>query len=731
MSMHRPTDISTADPAAAAPLAQKDGTAGQRSWYDDDIKYVAGVGEMRARLLFKELGIATVGELLYCFPFRYIDRSRIYRIVEIDASGSSLVQFRGRVTGVAYAGTGRKRRFSAFVSDGTGQAELVWFQGIKWIEKRIEVGREYLIFGRPSSFRNELSLVHPEIETVEKALSRRIESGLQGIYSSTERLSSVLGAKGFHTIVCNAWRLAHTRIAETLPDGMRRRYGLVSLHDALYNIHFPQSPEALRQAQYRLKFEELLGVQLNVLARRSARLSKNNGFLFPHVGEVFNTFYREKLPFPLTEAQKRVVREIRQDTVTGYQMNRLLQGDVGSGKTLVALLSMLLAVDNGFQACMMAPTEILARQHYATLTRLLEGLPVRVAILTGASKARERKSALGGIASGDVQLLVGTHALIEDRVQFRDLGLVVIDEQHRFGVEQRARMWTKNEQPPHVLVMTATPIPRTLAMTLYGDLDVSVIDELPPGRRPVQTVRYTDAMRLRVWGFLRRQIAQGRQVYIVYPLIKESEAMDYKNLQEGYEAVMRDFPLPEYVTEVVHGRMKPQDKEAAMRRFKSGEAQLLVATSVIEVGVDVPNATVMVIESAERFGLSQLHQLRGRVGRGAQQSYCILMSDEKLSKESRARLDAMCETNDGFRLAELDLKLRGAGDLAGTQQSGMAFDLKIANPTLDVQILQCTRDAAGEVLAADPLLEAAEHAGLRQLKKRCSGGKSTDFSMIS
>ena len=731
MSMHRPTDISTADPAAAAPLAQKDGTAGQRSWYDDDIKYVAGVGEMRARLLFKELGIATVGELLYCFPFRYIDRSRIYRIVEIDASGSSLVQFRGRVTGVAYAGTGRKRRFSAFVSDGTGQAELVWFQGIKWIEKRIEVGREYLIFGRPSSFRNELSLVHPEIETVEKALSRRIESGLQGIYSSTERLSSVLGAKGFHTIVCNAWRLAHTRIAETLPDGMRRRYGLVSLHDALYNIHFPQSPEALRQAQYRLKFEELLGVQLNVLARRSARLSKNNGFLFPHVGEVFNTFYREKLPFPLTEAQKRVVREIRQDTVTGYQMNRLLQGDVGSGKTLVALLSMLLAVDNGFQACMMAPTEILARQHYATLTRLLEGLPVRVAILTGASKARERKSALGGIASGDVQLLVGTHALIEDRVQFRDLGLVVIDEQHRFGVEQRARMWTKNEQPPHVLVMTATPIPRTLAMTLYGDLDVSVIDELPPGRRPVQTVRYTDAMRLRVWGFLRRQIAQGRQVYIVYPLIKESEAMDYKNLQEGYEAVMRDFPLPEYVTEVVHGRMKPQDKEAAMRRFKSGEAQLLVATSVIEVGVDVPNATVMVIESAERFGLSQLHQLRGRVGRGAQQSYCILMSDEKLSKESRARLDAMCETNNGFRLAELDLKLRGAGDLAGTQQSGMAFDLKIANPTLDVQILQCTRDAAGEVLAADPLLEAAEHAGLRQLKKRCSGGKSTDFSMIS
>lgn len=726
-----PMDPPTVSPAAAASGTQKTGRAGRLGWYDDDVKYVAGVGEVRAKLLLKELGVATVGDLLYCFPFRYIDRSRVYRIAEIDSSGQSLVQFRGRVSGVAYAGTGRKRRFTVLVSDGTGQAELVWFQGIKWIEKRIEVGREYLVFGRPSFFRNELSLVHPEIETVEKALSRRAESGLQGVYSSTERLSSALGAKGFHTIVSNAWRTVENRIAETLPDEMRRRYGLISLHDALYNIHFPQSPEALRQAQYRLKFEELLGVQLNVLARRAARLSKNNGFLFPHVGELFNTFYREKLPFPLTDAQKRVVREIRQDTVTGYQMNRLLQGDVGSGKTLVALLSMLLAVDNGFQACMMAPTEILARQHYATLTRMLDGLPVRVAILTGASKARERKIALEGIASGEVQLLVGTHALIEDRVQFRNLGLVIIDEQHRFGVEQRARMWTKNEQPPHVLVMTATPIPRTLAMTLYGDLDVSVIDELPPGRRPVQTVHYTDAMRLRVWGFLRKQIAQGRQVYIVYPLIEESEAMDYKNLQEGYEAISRDFPLPEYVTEVVHGRMKPQDKEEAMRRFKSGEAQLLVATSVIEVGVDVPNATVMVIESAERFGLSQLHQLRGRVGRGAQQSYCILMSGEKLSKESRTRLDAMCETNDGFRLAELDLKLRGAGDLAGTQQSGMAFDLKIANPTLDVQILQCTRDAASEILETDPALAAAEHAGLRQLKQRYSGEKSIDFSMIS
>ena len=694
------------------------------NWYTDDVKYIAGVGEARAKLLDKELGIATVGDLLYHFPFRYIDRTKIYRIAEIGASGQTLVQFRGRVTGVAYAGAGRKRRFTAYVADATGQAELVWFQGIKWIEKRIEVGREYLVFGRPSFFRNELSLVHPEVETVEKALSRRAESGLQGIYSSTERLSSVLGTKGFHTIVSNAWRIAGERIGETLPPEMRRQYGLATLREALYNIHFPQSPEALRQAQYRLKFEELLGVQLNVMARRSERLARNDGFYFARVGESFNTFYREKLPFPLTGAQKRVVHEIRQDTVTGCQMNRLLQGDVGSGKTLVALLSMLLAVDNGFQACMMAPTEILARQHYATLTRLLDGLTVRVAILTGASKARERRAALEGVASGEVQLLVGTHALIEDRVRFANLGLVVIDEQHRFGVEQRARMWTKNEQPPHVLVMTATPIPRTLAMTLYGDLDVSVIDELPPGRRPVRTVHYTDAARLRVWGFLRQEIARGRQAYVVYPLIEESESMDYKDLQDGYEAISRDFPLPEYVVEVVHGRMKPEDKEAAMRRFKSGEAQILVSTTVIEVGVDVPNATVMVIESAERFGLSQLHQLRGRVGRGAEQSYCILMSGEKLSKEARARLD-------GFRLAELDLKLRGAGDIAGTQQSGMAFDLKIANPTLDVQILQLTRDAAGGVLAADAALAAPEHAGLRELKRRYSGEKSIDFSMIS
>ena len=696
-----------------------------------DIKYVAGVGEARARLLDKELGIRTVGDLLNHFPFRYIDRTRVYRIAEITDEAPTLVQLRVRVTGTAYAGTGRKRRFTVFVQDATGQAELVWFQGIKWIEKRVEVGREYLVFGRPSFYRGQLSMAHPELETMEQHLSRRAESGMQGIYPSTERISTMFGTKGMYQIVCNAWALVRGHIPDPLPEEMRTRYGLIARHDAYYNIHFPQSPELLRQAQYRLKFDELLGVQLNVQSRRTARLAKADGFRFTRVGDAFNTFYNEKLPFPLTGAQKRVVKEIRQDTISGYQMNRLLQGDVGSGKTLVALMSMLLAVDNGFQACMMAPTEILARQHYATFRRMLEGMDVRVAILTGASKARERREALAGIADGSIDLLIGTHALIEDRVQFSNLGFVVIDEQHRFGVEQRARLWTKNEQPPHILVMTATPIPRTLAMTLYGDLDVSVIDELPPGRQPIRTVHYTDAARLRLFGFMRQEIKKGRQIYVVYPLIKESETMDYKDLQDGYEAISRDFPLPEYVTTICHGKMKPEDKEESMRQFKSGEANIMVATSVIEVGVDVPNATVMVIESAERFGLSQLHQLRGRVGRGSQQSYCILMSGEKLSKEARLRLEAMCETNDGFRLAELDLKLRGAGDVNGTLQSGMAFDLKIANPTLDSQILTVTREAAAEVLTADPTLTQNGHEGLRELRKRYSGREEIDFSQIS
>ena len=699
---------------------------------DNTIQYVSGVGEARAKLLRSELGITTMRDMLWYFPFRYIDRTKIYNIGEIGESlGAAYVQFRGRVTGTSFAGTGRKRRFTVYVSDKTGSAELVWFQGVKWIEKSIEVGREYLVFGKPSFFRGELSIIHPEIESVEKALNRKMPGGLQGIYSTTEKLSGAVGTKGIYNIICNLWTLVQDKIDETLPPEVMHRYGLIPLKEALRNIHFPQTPEKLRQAQYRLKFDELLGVQLNIQSQRTQRMSRQNGFVFTKVGDKFNSFYNNRLPFPLTGAQKRVVREIRNDTVSGYQMNRLLQGDVGSGKTIVALLSMLLAADNGFQACMMAPTEILARQHFATISRMVEGLDIKVSILTGSSKARERRHALERAADGSADILIGTHALIEERVVFSNLGFVVIDEQHRFGVEQRARMWTKNEQPPHILVMTATPIPRTLAMTLYGDLDVSVIDELPPGRQPIRTVHYYDSARLRLYGFMREQIALGRQVYVVYPLIKESESMDYKDLTDGFEAITRDFPLPQYRVTACHGKMKPEDKEDAMREFKEGLAHIMVATSVIEVGVDVPNATVMVIESAERFGLAQLHQLRGRVGRGGGQSYCILMSGEKLSKEARQRLDAMCETTDGFRLAELDLKLRGAGDIHGTMQSGSAFDLKIANPTLDVQILQTTQQAAMELLEADPKLSHPSHAGLQKLKERYSGKERSDFSMIS
>ncbi|MBQ3536479.1 MAG: ATP-dependent DNA helicase RecG [Alistipes sp.] len=702
------------------------------SWLDNNVKYVAGVGEARAKLLEKELGILSIGDLLRHYPFRYIDRTKIYSISELNENmNTSLVQLRARVTGIGYAGVGRKQRFSAFVSDSTGSAELIWFQGVKWIEKSIEVGREYLIFGRPTFFRGEVSLVHPELDLVEKALSRKSYSGMQGIYPSTEKIGSTFGAKGFYKIICNAWSAAEQHITETMPQAVRERYSLLPLKEAIYNIHFPQSPEKLKAAERRLKFDEFLGVQLAIQSMRSDRLSKNNGFLFPKVGERFNTFFNEKIPFPLTGAQKRVIKEIRQDTISGYQMNRLLQGDVGSGKTMVALMSMLLAVDNGFQACMMAPTEILARQHFATISRQTEGLPLKVAILTGSSKSKERRTALEGIASGEVDILIGTHALIEDTVQFANLGYVVIDEQHRFGVEQRARLWTKNQQPPHILVMTATPIPRTLAMTMYGDLDVSVIDELPPGRQPIRTYHYTDAARLKLWGFLRRQIAQRRQVYVVYPLIKESETMDYKDLEDGFESIVRDFPLPDYRVTVCHGKMKPQDKEESMRQFKEHEADILVATSVIEVGVDVPNATVMVIESAERFGLSQLHQLRGRVGRGGGESFCILMSGEKLSREARQRLQAMCETTDGFRLAELDMKLRGAGDINGTQQSGMAFDLKIANPTLDADLLQTAREAAIWILGQDPTLQKGENAPLRELRARHAGKQRFDFSMIS
>ena len=699
---------------------------------DNSIKFVQGVGEVRAKLLEKELGIVTMRDMLYHFPFRYIDRSRTYKVREVtEDNASAYIQLRLRVIGKSFAGEGRKQRFSVYCADETGRVELIWFKGIKWIEKIIEPNREYIVFGRPSFFRGEFSMIHPEIEIVEKALSRRVESGLQGIYSSTEKVSTTLGGKGLYNIVCSLWGVVRNHIKEYLPEYIVRKYGLMSLEEALYNIHFPQSPEKLRQAQYRLKFDELFGIQLNIQSRRSERTGRRDGFLFPKVGDKFNTFYHTKLPFELTDGQKQAVRDIRKDTVSGVQMNRLLQGDVGSGKTVVALLSMLLAGDNGFQSCMMVPTEILARQHYASMSKMTEGVPVRIAILTGTTKTKERREILAALEAGEIDILVGTHALIEDRVQFSNLGLVIIDEQHRFGVEQRARLWTKNAQPPHILVMTATPIPRTLAMTLYGDLDVSVIKGLPPGRQPIKTYHYFESGRLTLQNFMRQQIKRGRQVYVVYPLIAESEKMDYLSLQEGFDAIVRDFPLPEYRVAVCHGKMKPEAKQQAMEEFKSGQAHILVATSVIEVGVDVPNATVIVIESAERFGLAQLHQLRGRVGRGKEQSYCVLMSDEKLSKESSKRLEAMCQTTDGFELAELDLKLRGAGDINGTMQSGDAFDLKIANPTYDNQILQVAQELAIQLLTVDAGLSHPDHIALRELRDRYAPEHKADFSEIS
>ena len=697
---------------------------------DNDIQFLSGVGERRARLLRSELGIRTLGDLLYHFPFRYIDRSRIWRIGELRDDSLTYVQLQVRITGFRHVGAGAKKRFVATVADATGTAELVWFKGIGWIEKRLEQGREYVVFGRPAFFGGVLSLVHPEVESVLDQ-KNRFHSSVQGVYSTTEKLSNAqLGTKAIHSLMCNLWPQVDGRLRETLPDEVIREYGLVPLRDALYNIHFPTSQQALRDAELRLKFDELLGIQLNILQQRHARTSREDGFLFPTVGRLFNTFYNERLPFPLTGAQKRVIREIRQDTVTGHQMNRLLQGDVGSGKTLVALMSMLLACDNGFQACLMAPTEILASQHYASIVRMTEGIGLRVGLLTGSTKKKERAELSEGLLSGEIDILIGTHALIENGVRFRNLGFVVIDEQHRFGVEQRARLWSKNPQAaPHVLVMTATPIPRTLAMTLYGDLDVSVIDELPPGRKPVKTVHYRDSHRLRVFGFIRDEIKRGRQVYVVYPLIKESEKMDYKDLEDGYAGIVQAFPPPEYVTVVVHGKMKAADKEYGMDLFKRGVAHIMVATSVIEVGVDVPNASIIVIKSAERFGLSQLHQLRGRVGRGAEQSYCILMSGDKLSAESRKRLGAMVQTTDGFRLAEMDLQLRGPGDLSGTLQSGLAFDLKIASLGRDGQILSLARSAAEQILEQDPHLE--RNAVLRELSEKYNSAENADFSMIS
>lgn len=678
-----------------------------------DIKYLSGVGPQRASVLNKELNIYSLHDLLYYFPYKYVDRSRIYYIHEIDST-MPYIQLKGEILGFETIGEGRQRRLIAHFSDGTGIVDLVWFQGIKFLVGKYKVHQEYIVFGKPSVFNGRINIAHPDIDNASEL--KLSTMGLQPYYNTTEKMKrSSLNSHAIEKMMSAVVQQLREPLPETLSPAILTEHHLMPLTEALMNIHFPANPELLRKAQYRLKFEELFYVQLNILRYAKDRQRKYRGYVFETVGEIFNTFYAKNLPFELTGAQKRVLKEIRRDVGSGKQMNRLLQGDVGSGKTLVALMSMLIALDNGYQACMMAPTEILANQHFETIRELLYGMDIRVELLTGSVKGKKREAILTGLLTGDVRILIGTHAVIEDTVNFSSLGLVVIDEQHRFGVAQRARLWTKNVQPPHVLVMTATPIPRTLAMTLYGDLDVSVIDELPPGRKPIVTIHKYDAHRVSLYQSVHRQIAEGRQVYIVYPLIKESEKIDLKNLEEGYLHICEEFPDCKVCK--VHGKMKAAEKDAQMQLFVSGEAQIMVATTVIEVGVNVPNASVMIIENAERFGLSQLHQLRGRVGRGAEQSYCILVTGYKLVEETRKRLEIMVRTNDGFEIAEADLKLRGPGDLEGTQQSGIAFDLKIADIARDGQLLQYVRNVAEEVVDADPTGIRPENEILwRQLK---------------
>lgn len=675
-----------------------------------DIKYLQGVGPQRAALLDKELQLRSLRDLLYYFPYKYVDRSRLYYIHEIDGN-MPYIQLQGEILSFETIGEGRQRRLVAHFSDGTGVVDLVWFQGIKYLLGRYKVHEPYIVFGKPTMFNGRINIAHPDIDPAgELTLSTM---GLQPYYSTTEKMKrGGLNSHALEKLMKNAFALLQAPLPETLCEKVVKEHHLMPLNEALHNIHFPQNPELLRKAQYRLKFEELFYVQLNILRYTKDRRRKYRGLVFERVGEVFNTFYSQNLPFQLTNAQKRVIKEIRKDMGSGRQMNRLLQGDVGSGKTLVALMSMLIALDNGYQACIMAPTEILAAQHYETMTRLLFGMNVRVELLTGSIKGKKREEILHNLLTGDVDILIGTHAVLEDTVHFSSLGMVVIDEQHRFGVAQRAKLWNKNTCPPHVLVMTATPIPRTLAMTLYGDLDVSVIDELPPGRKPIQTIHQFDNRRPSLYAGIRKQIAEGRQVYIVYPLIKESEKMDIKNLEDGYENICAEFA--DCKVSKVHGQMKPTEKDAEMQRFVNGETQIMVATTVIEVGVNVPNASVMVIENAERFGLSQLHQLRGRVGRGADQSYCILVTSYKLSEDTRKRLEIMVQTNDGFEIAEADLKLRGPGDLEGTQQSGIAFDLKIADIARDGQLLQYVREVAACIVDEDPNGQLPEYQVLWQ-----------------
>jgi len=695
-----------------------------------DIMYLSGVGPKRAELLRKELNIYTYADLLYYYPFKYVDRSRIYKIAEV-VDDLPMIQIVGRIVRFEQAGIGNKRRLTAIFSDETGMVELVWFKGIKWVEKSLKVNVPYLVFGKATLFSGRFNIAHPEVEEY-KPEAEKIKSSFEAAYNTTDKLkNSFLTSKAIHRLQLNLALQVLNHINETLPPHIIDRYKLMTLPEALKQIHFPETATLLQKAQYRLKFEELFYVQLGLLKQRSIRMSKKNGHVFKVVGDMFNRFYTEKLPFELTDAQKKVIKEIRRDMGSGKQMNRLLQGDVRSGKTLVSLMSMLIAIDNGYQACIIAPTEILANQHFETITKLLSGLPVRVDLLTGSTKKSVRTDLHSNLLSGATHILIGTHALLEDIVQFQNLGFVTIDEQQRFGVAQRAKLWDKNDNPPHVLVMTATPIPRTLAMTLYGDLDISVIDQMPPGRKVIKTLHFTDNKRNVVFGMMREQIKQGRQIYVVYPLIKESEKMEnLKDLQDGYESIVRAFPPPEYVTVVVHGQMKADQKDFSMNLFAKGKAHIMVATTVIEVGVNVPNATVMVIESAERFGLSQLHQLRGRVGRGADESFCVLMSSVKLTHESRKRLATMVSTNNGFEIAEVDLQLRGPGDMEGTQQSGLPFDLKIASLSKDSQLLQYVRQVAMEILDEDPLLTDSRNSILQsQLEK--SAKERVSFSQIS
>jgi ATP-dependent DNA helicase RecG len=695
---------------------------------EQEIKYLKGVGPKRAELFEKELGVFTCRDILFYFPFKYIDRSKVYQINEIDTT-QTFIQVKGRITHFRMEGQRNKQRLVGVFSDGTGTLELVWFKGLQWVTRNYQVNTPYIAFGRPAFYSNKLSIAHPELETTDKE-ETGLYSPLQPQYSLTEKLrNSFITSKTIHRMVGQI--LSQPGVfMETLPASLISRYKLMDLGEAIRNMHYPESNDKLRKATYRLKFEELFYIQLNILSQKNKRQAFSQGIVFSKVGDNLNNFYKNKLSFELTEAQKKVVREIRKDMGSGRQMNRLLQGDVGSGKTLVALMAMLIALDNNYQACLMAPTELLASQHYKTIGRFLEGMGISVLLLTGSTRKNEREFLHEQLRSGELHILIGTHALLEDAVQFNNLGLVIIDEQHRFGVAQRARLWKKNDQPPHVLVMTATPIPRTLAMTVYGDLDISVIDELPPGRKPIQTIHYYESKRLVLFGFMRNQIKEGRQIYIVYPLIRESEKMDYVALEEGYEAIVRAFPPPEYSVVCVHGQMKPEEREAGMQLFIQKRAHIMVATTVIEVGVDIPNASVMIIENAERFGLSQLHQLRGRVGRGASQSFCVLMSSYKLSREARKRIETMVETNDGFVIAETDLKLRGPGDMEGTQQSGMPFDLKIASLTQDGQILQFARDIAWQILEEDPQLIKVENQIMKTQLRRLLKSQ-VDWSAIS